>query len=307
MWPLIDRTISLVTDFIHRAGIWALAGWPGGLQAVMFRRFCGAIIIWSFCGTLQAGTVESGLGDFRQGRFSEAFQAWQEAGQAGDARGALYIGVLYDSGLGVAQNYAKAMAWYRRASALGSAAGAFNVGVMYDSGLGVRKSARDAATWYARAARQGFGRAEYNLALLYEAGSGVPRNRARAVALYKLAARHGITAARAQLAVLHERAPTAVPEQPDDAMQGFKEAQQLLLNRGAAESARMVTLFRHAADQRNPLAEYDLGYCYDAGIGVPRDPAKAYEWYQRAVGDAQDGSLRALAQAGVDNLRQARK
>ncbi len=307
MWLLGDRTISRAMDLIDQAAIRALAGLPRGLQAVMFRQFCGAVIIWSFCGTLHAGSVESGLGDFQQGRFSEAFQAWQQAGQAGDARGVLYIGVLYDSGLGVVQNYAKAMACYRRAGELGSAAGAFNVGVMYDSGLGVRKSTKDAAIWYARASRHGFGRAEYNLALLYETGSGVGRNRARAVALYKLAASHGVTAARAHLASLNERAPAAVPEKPDDAMQGFKEAQQLLLNRGAAESARMVALFRYAADQRNPLAEYDLGYCYDAGIGVPRDRAKAHEWYQRAAGDAHDDSLRALAQAGVDNLGQAQK
>ncbi len=269
----------------------------------MFRAFLSAMIILALCGWARAASVASGLADFRQSRFSEAYQAWRQADSAGDARGALYIGVLYDSGLGVGQNYAKAMAWYRRAAEQGSGAGSFNVGVMYDSGLGVRKSAREAATWYARAARQGSGRAAYNLAMLYETGTGVAKSRARAVEYYTLAAQHGISAARTHLAALNEHIPVAVPEKTDDAMQGFREAQQLLLSRGAAESARMVALFQRAADRGNPLAEYDLAYCYDAGIGVRRDAGKASEYYRRAAGDARDAPLRALAQAGVDNIR----
>ena len=272
------------------------------------RIMCGTVLVLLLCAasaakTVQAGLLQEGLLDFQQGRFSEALQAWWRADGAGDPRGALYIGVLYDSGLGVRQDYAKAMAWYRRAAELGSGAGSFNVGVMYDSGLGVGKSARQAAVWYERAGRQGFGRADYNLALLYEAGSGVPRNRARAVILYKLAARSGISAAREHLAALHETAPETARQAPEDAMQGFRQAQQLLLSRGAAESAHMVELFRQAAGQHNALAEYDLGYCYDAGIGVHRDPAQAYAWYRRAADDAHDNSLKALAQEGADSAR----
>jgi TPR repeat protein len=269
----------------------------------MFRAFLSAVILVALSEWAHAASVASGLADFRQSRFSEAYQAWHQADSAGDARGALYIGVLYDSGLGVGQNYAEAMAWYRRAAELGSGAGSFNVGVMYDSGLGVRKNAREAASWYARAARQGFGRAAYNLAMLYETGTGVAKNRARAVEYYTLAARHGISAARTHLAALNERVPAAVPEKTDDPMQGFREAQQLLLSRGAAESTRMVALFKQAADQGNPLAEYDLAYCYDAGIGVRRDAGKASDYYRRAAGHARDEPLRALAQAGVDSMK----
>jgi TPR repeat protein len=276
-------------------------------MAVMFKkRLCAAILV-SLCAATQASTVTAGLADFRQGRFSEAFQAWNQAATAGDARGALYIGVLYDSGLGVAQSYQQAMSWYRRASALGNAAGSFNVGVMYDAGLGVAKSPAQAAIWYARAARQGSARAGYNLAMLYETGTGVAKNRAKAVALYQRAAGQGIAAARTHLSALKKPAPAAVPEQPDESMQKFTEAQQLLISRGAAESARMVGLFRRAADQHNPLAEYDLGYCYETGMGTPRDAAKAYDLYRRAAADAHDQSLRSLAQAGADNLHQASK
>ncbi len=100
-----------------------------------------------------------GLADFREGRFAEAFEAWRTAAAAGDARGALYVGVLYDTGLGVTQDYGEAAAWYRRAAEAGNAAGAFNMGVLEDAGLGRPKNPQQAADWYAHAADQGFGRA----------------------------------------------------------------------------------------------------------------------------------------------------
>ena len=246
-----------------------------------------------------APAAAPGLTEFRQGRFAEALHDWQQAADAGDARAALYVGVLYDSGLGVPQDARQAMAWYRRAAAAGSAPGAFNVGVLYDAGQGVPQDASQAATWYARAAAQGFARAQYNLALMYEAGSGVPRSTARAIALYTSAARGGISAARAHLETLGH--PFAEPAQKpaEDSMQDFRRAQQILLNRGAAEAGEMAGLFRRAADKHNPLAEYDLAYCYEHGMGVAADHAQAQLWYRRAVVDTPEGSLRAIAEAGA--------
>ena len=81
-------------------------------------------------------TADIGLADFRHGRVAEALHTWQDEAAAGDARSALYIGVLYDSGLGVPQDSAMAMRWYRQAAEAGSPAGAFNVGVLYDAGQG---------------------------------------------------------------------------------------------------------------------------------------------------------------------------
>lgn len=250
----------------------------------------------------EAAEVDQGLGDFRQGRFAEALQDWQAASAAGDARGALYVGVLYDSGLGVTQDYAKAMDWYRRAADAGSAAGAFNIGVLHDSGLGVDKDPGEAASWYARAAAKGFGRAEYNLAMLYEAGAGVPRSRMRAAALYRSAASHGILAARAHLTALGEQFTDAPRTPRDTAMQDFQAAQKVFLNRGPAEAAQAAVLFRRAAEQHNSLAEYDLGYCYEHGLGVQRDRVEAYNWYQHAIGDASDGALRSIAEASASNM-----
>ena len=252
-------------------------------------------------------SVQAGLADFRQGRFAEAFDDWQQADAAGDPRGALYLGVLYDTGFGVAKDPAQARVWYRRAAEAGSVAGAFNLAIMNDAGVGGPQDLAEAAAWYARAAKSGYGRAEYNLASLYETGSGVPRNRNRAIDLYARAAAHGITAARSHLAALGQASrvpPRNSPSEPvqDAAMQEFTQAQQELLSRGVGAAAQAFALFHRAAEEHNPPAEYDIGYCYEHGIGVAKDADQARVWYQRAATDSTDPTLLAVAKTAAAGL-----
>ena len=42
-------------------------------------------------------------------------------------------------------------------------------------------------------------------------------------------------------------------------------------------------LFDSLAKKNNPLAEYWVGHMSELGLGVPRDPAKAIEFYKKAV------------------------
>ena len=249
--------------------------------------------------------VSQGLLDWQLGRPAEAFVHWRTAALAGDPRGALYMGTLFDTGRGVTQDYRQAMAWYAKAAELGSAAGAFNVAVFFDAGLGAPANPKAAAAWYARAAAGGFGRAAYNLAMMTEAGTGVPADPARAMALYRIAAGHGITAARAHLASFG-RPVSGVVHAPDDpATAAFQNAQAVLLSRGPGDAARMVILLKQAAERHNPLAEYDLGYCYQRGMGLPKDAAQALALYRRAAADAADEPVRSIAQAGIDSLKAA--
>lgn len=246
--------------------------------------------------------VADGLAEFRQGRFAEAFRDWSVAADAGDARGALFIGVLYDTGLGVPQSSAEAMDWYKRAAAGGSAVGAFNVGVLYDSGLGVPKDPSEAAHWYGIAAAKGFGRAEYNLAELYESGTGVAKSRRKAVALFRSASMHGVSAARAHLAALgyHFAAPQGAIQATS--MVDFQQAQRLITSRSPDEVAKAAAVFRQSAARHDALAEYDLGYCYERGLGVPTDNEQALLWYRRALADSANGTIRTAAQASIDYL-----
>jgi TPR repeat protein len=50
--------------------------------------------------------------------------------------------------------------------------------------------------------------------------------------------------------------------------------------RSYIEAAR---LFRKAADMGYAPAQYNLGYCYKYGDGVPRDLTLSAEWYRKAA------------------------
>ncbi len=261
----------------------------------------------SFAGIVAApaaarADTESGLIDFSQGRFAEAYQQWQGAADAGDARGALFLGVLYDTGEGVARDEGRALDWYRRSAGMGSAVGAFNVAVMYDTARGASRDTGQAITWYGRAAEGGYARADYNLGLIYEGGDGVPADRRRAIAFFRRAATLGLSAARIHLASLGSPMRGAARAVEDDASKEFAQAQQILLSRGPAAMTSAATLFRHAADHNNPLAEYDLAYCYEHGLGVQRDPSAADQLYRRAASHATDDHLRSIAETAVRDM-----
>jgi len=57
--------------------------------------------------------------------------------------------------------------------------------------------------------------------------------------------------------------------------------------------------YRKAADSGSAAATFDLGKMYENGRGVPRDPAKARELYERAARMGNAEARRRLTQLGV--------
>src|SRR5947208_11530651 len=95
------------------------------------------------------------------------------------------IGVLYEYGRGVRQNFPKAMRWYRRAAAQGLASAQTNIGYLYGAGLGVPKDNAEAMPWYRMGAAQGDALAQFDIGVMYEkaAASGrIMRRRCAGIA-----------------------------------------------------------------------------------------------------------------------------
>ncbi len=241
----------------------------------------------------------AGLAEFGAGRFSDAVTSWREAAGQGDAAASLYLGVLYDTGFGVPQNAAEALGWYRRGAASGNRTAMLNTALMIDAGRGTAADPAAAVEWYEQAARNGSGRASYNLGLLYENGIGVAPDRARARRYFRDAVAHGVAEGRTRLG---ERSAAVGPAVADPAMVLFGRAQQALLTRGPKADMEAATLFRRAAEAGNPLAAYNLGYCFEHGIGVSPSVDQAMTWYRKAAEGANDPALRDIALAGANNL-----
>jgi TPR repeat protein len=111
----------------------------------------------------------------------------RRAADLGDPSSLNNLGVRYEHGWGVAQDYAAAMTWYRRAAAKGLPIAWDNIGRLYWAGQGVPADPVEAVKWFQRGADTGLVQAQINLAAAYAAGKGAPADPAKALFWYDLA------------------------------------------------------------------------------------------------------------------------
>ena len=99
-----------------------------------------------------------------------------------------------------AGNYDEAASIWRPLAEEGDPKAQFNLGLLHETGRGVAEDPTEAAVWYERAAHQGVTQAQLNLAALHQTGRGVAQNPAEALYWLEVAARLGEGAEREQAA-----------------------------------------------------------------------------------------------------------
>lgn len=88
-------------------------------------------------------------------------------------------------------NHAKAFEWWQKSAHQGHAVAQSNLGVMYDKGHGVRQDYQKAIEWYTKSANQGYAEAQFNLGAMYYNGHGVRQNKSTAKRYFGQACDHG--------------------------------------------------------------------------------------------------------------------
>ena len=73
---------------------------------------------------------------------------FRKAADYGNIRALSLIGMMFEKGNGVQQDYAEAVKWYRKAANEGDADARFSLGDMYESGRGVLQDYVQAYMWY---------------------------------------------------------------------------------------------------------------------------------------------------------------
>ena len=126
------------------------------------------------------------------------------AAKHGNANAQSNLGVMYDKGHGVPQDYAEAVRWYRLAAEQGNANAQNNLGFMYGKGRGVPQDDAEAVRWYRLAAEQGNADAQFNLGLRCINGKGVPVDVVLAHMWFNLAAEQGNEHARENRDIIAE-------------------------------------------------------------------------------------------------------
>jgi TPR repeat protein len=139
-----------------------------------------------------AGTgLREGVAAFERGDHGDAAGLLAPLAEAGDARAQYLLGRMCFYGQGLAQDAARAAAWYRRSAEQGYAPAELAFALALDGGWGVARAPREAVAWYRRAAIQGVSEAMWRLAYHYRRGLGVARDLAEAWAWFDRLAAQG--------------------------------------------------------------------------------------------------------------------
>lgn len=89
---------------------------------------------------------------YDRANYSTALHVWLPLAENGDARAQVYVGEIYEKGMGTAPDYVKAASWYEKAAQKGDVQGLNHSAYLYEQGLGVNKDPVGALNLYRRAA-----------------------------------------------------------------------------------------------------------------------------------------------------------
>lgn len=84
--------------------------------------------------------------------YASALKIWLPKAQEGDAAAQLYVGEIFEKGLGAQVDYQAAAQWYEKAANQGNFQAQLNLGHLYEKGLGVAQNQETAMRWYRKSA-----------------------------------------------------------------------------------------------------------------------------------------------------------
>jgi len=135
--------------------------------------------------------LQQGIAAFKAGAYDVAAETLRPLAKANDPDAAWWLAQMYEGGLGVKKDMAKALAWYRTSAENGSVKAELRLGEIYFQGTETLQDFAKARKWLDRAANDGDARAERDLGTLYAKGWGTRRDPVWAYVWYELAARQG--------------------------------------------------------------------------------------------------------------------
>lgn len=150
-------------------------------------------------------SIEQVRAELRAGNYAAAAPDLRVLADSGNARAQLLLGMMYDGGHGVAQDFGEARRLYELAAAQDHAPVFGLLGRMYEMGRGGSQDISKAVDLYERGIAAGDDWSAFARAFQYETGEGAEHNMAEAVRLYRMAAEQGHTRAITRLGILHMR------------------------------------------------------------------------------------------------------
>lgn len=85
------------------------------------KRFILLLIVLVLSAAPALADLQAGFDAAQKGDYATAFREWMPLADQGDAAAQYNLGIMYDNGQGVAQDYGAAVKWYRKAADQGDA------------------------------------------------------------------------------------------------------------------------------------------------------------------------------------------
>lgn len=263
------------------------------------------------CGQVFAQAMEGmPAKEYRKGNFSKAFQGFYlRATKEAEPIAQDNVGMMYERGEGVSQNYTEAFEWYQLAAEQGYAPAQLHMSAFYARGLGVQRNPQLAFMWCRKAASQGLAQAQRVLGSMYLAAEGTTGDREQAENWLRLAAEQSDIAAMELLGKLlwdSSAAAQAIAWFEKAAAAGSRPATNWLREIDSARhDAAMIksdplTYLRQRGNSGDVTAQYNLGALLQQEGGASR--LEAMGWYLKAAGQGHANAEFNLAVMYADAL-----
>jgi uncharacterized protein len=179
-------------------------------------RFIRALVLSLVCLTGSAcADMTPAMDTSRNNRAEDEANAKEvrKSAEAEDASAQYRLGLLYEGGVGVPQNYRQAKEWFEKAAKQGHVGAQADLGALYLQGAETPQSAQMAVFWFSQAAEQGDVLACAKLGWMYAEGRGVRQDFIQAHMWYNLSAAQGEQrAAEARDALATQMTPPQIAE-----------------------------------------------------------------------------------------------
>ena len=149
------------------------------------------LICFGLTSSSYASNFQTGLDAYSKGDYNAAHRVWYTLAAEGDARAQFWLGLMYEDGVGVEQDYGEALFWYRHSAEEGYDDAQNKMGLMYVKGEHVLQDYKEAEKLFRLSASQGSSHGQYGLGLIYENGYGVIEDKVLAYMWFNIASSKG--------------------------------------------------------------------------------------------------------------------
>ena len=228
------------------------------------------------------------------------------------SRAFLDLGICYHAGLGVATNHVEAVKWYRRSAERGYADAQFCLGVCYHHGIGIGQDVDTALSWYRKAVAGGHKGAQQSIDKILKQRDGTLKQREKNLSIREkhlsaMVLASGIDGGNHSKKDEYELFRDIASHENDKGL-GEEEREcvgNALFCVGAyyregipgviqKDVAKAFDYFRRAANFNNPVAQHNVGVCYERGDGVVQSFTEALKWYRKAAENGYEKSRKAI-------------